>query len=706
MKHTLTPQERDRIVDAIARFVPEELFVQIVESKSVVPNIRELQKTTGDATKGRYDALVGTVVEIYDIAGRLRELLTAFYEKVTWSVGFRQIISEFLDLNLLQATHRLRDHFIHEDVLVRLSQEFSPRVACIVGERIDNQKIATYFGTGFLVAPDLLLTSGHVFEPAINQHGLDWIPQHCAVYFDYSASPPIQSWQDTRNDVRRVELVAENWLVEFSPSAPNEGLINACQPGRPEQLMKHLDFALVRLKETVGLDSAARSGGRRREWIRIPDKLPLLGIDSFVNIAQHPAGLPRRLGIGRYGEPCKSLSRLWYDTEADNGSSGAPCLTRELVLVGIHNAAYHPPGEERKYNQAVRIDVVWAKVRHIIEDALSTLVIPPPTAIWNVSVDPEETKIVLGREAFGSWLSRAFQDSPARKSDRVYAAESNAASSGKTFSLEILTTHLRGQGDHKIVIFGSELERLPSNVEDFLRVLMDHLRIPPAEIEKMPKRPAADLPEGALDGDKLRRWASVTVPAWFATTIQNNAPPRRDLRADALRRRRELRDNGEPIPEDVDSMADQPEPVWISDGWKIAWVALDSLDKSPISQELLDLIAGLSGAASDEAILAAELKRLRWIFLGQRPDFFARGDVTVETLDPLLIGSEELEAVLRDALSSRTMRSSEAEWTDHKRKFGEFLAKIDKSGLKPEQRLIYLQTVVSLYIDLILEKGR
>lgn len=705
----LSDAEIRTIAEAIAVAVPEDLLVQVAVAQAHVPTLAQLRKTADDPSQGRLFALARAILVEYNKLELAHELLVALYRKIDWSPSFSQSVSRFavppdLDAGNLQALHRRRDHFISSPNLLRFTREIEPRVCWIVGEYLKNNQIKPIGGTGFLVAPALILTAAHVFEDAIATMGTARIPQHCAVFFDYVEEPEIRQASDRRNDIRRVALATE-WHVESSPSLADDGLVVPATQDRLKALAEHLDFALIQLAEPVGLETVASAGGGRRGWIALPEaNLPLLGQDSYVNIAQHPHGTPRQLGFGRYTRPCPSGTRFWYDTEADKGASGSPCLTRDLELVGIHNAEYNPPDEPVRFNQAVRIDLIAAKIRGAVTTAIASQPLPPPAPIWNAAAPGAGYRLIFGRDVLLSWLERAAADPALRRSDRLYAADASQSGSGKTFSIEILRSALGRRPEQKLVAFGTEEELLPARVEDMIQVMGDQLGVPIAKLAQMPARPQADLPSAAPDGDKLRRWASETVPRWFAKVLEETRPARRDARAEATRKVAELRAAGQAVPADLVALAEQPEPVWIEDGWRVAWIALDGLVQSRLSGELRDLIAGLTGAAEEETAMPPILRRLRWLFLGYRPDFVAQGHITVEVLDPTAIGAAEAMAPLRNAWVSRGVPISETRLEEFRGFFGQMASIIDMDA-QLAVRLDRLQRVLGGIVTSFLPEG-
>lgn len=691
----LAAQDSEKLAGAIARFVPEELLADVIDAQAVLADFKALRMTADDPARGRLFALARAAIDAYDAQGLTFRLFDALFRRMDWSPEFRSVIAPFAvppdaTADAREALLRQREHFIASPNLLRLTREIEPRVCCILGAFVLGGVPSMAKGTGFLVGPDLVLTAMHVVEPLVRANRAAEAPDAYAVYFDYVDGPALNSPADRPPGARRVGL-AQDWLVAQNPSLEDDGLDASATAARLDALAMHLDFALLRLAEPVGLESRDPAGGPRRGWITIPDARIRLDLDRYVAIPQHPQGLPRSIDFGRFLDACPSPTRFKYTTETDQGSSGAPCLSREFELVGLHNAAWRPNGVPEA-NQAVDIAVI----RPLIADALAAAPPPPPPALlWNVAPRADAPRVILGRGVFLRWLERAAAEDAPRRADRLYAADAPAHGSGKTFSTEILRRWLASRPEQSLVVFGDDLQLLPERVEDMARALADRLGVPAAALADMPVRPSAALPSESDDGDKLRRWASETTPRWFAGLLEKHRLQRVDLRAQALRQLDEAARRGAPEDPALRAQADSPEPIWEQNGWRVAWIALDRLPETRMSPEIRDFIAGLVGAADDEPSAPAALRRLRWLFLGWRPDFIAQGEITVETLDPTRVDAEDAVAPVRGAWAARGAVASQPELDRFKTFYEATAAGFATLAIAPEKRLGALQIVVN-----------
>jgi signal transduction histidine kinase len=400
------------------------------------------------------------------------------------------------------------------------------------------------------------------------------------------------------------------------------------------------------LAESVGRYTRSASGGKRRLWFDIPDDAVPASLreDDRVIIRQHPHGHALRIDFGRYKEADRSKTRIRYTTETDPGSSGAPCFNQKFELIGMHNADYRPDGGVSVLNQAIRFDHIAKKIRA----SLTGFNTPPPARLWNASMSVESPAAIFGRATFLDWIGRASAALPENRADRQFAAIATRKGSGRTFSVDILRAARRSLLD-RILILGTDTEAVPASVPDFLAAIADQLRIPLTELAGLPPRPSAELPATSADGDKLYKWASEDVPRWFSNVLRQQREHRVDRVEEAKKVVKALEDIGRtPSNEDLALAARPDKLIETRYRWERIWIVIDRLseeqqsDQVRLSEEVRNLIAGLTGGRLDEAAVPEELRRLRWIFLGQKPDLLLASQICSEQLDPDAIGLEDL----------------------------------------------------------------
>jgi hypothetical protein len=185
------------------------------------------------------------------------------------------------------------------------------RVELCVG-RVDAQQDGNWYplGTGFLVAPNLLMTNWHVAEPIVSHKG--------RVQLDFA----LDSQGATKPS-------RECGFIEGPAAAGKPSWLLASSP------IEKLDYALVRLGEAVGDDAVPGTAGKR-EFLRPNRSTPAPG--EPLLILQHPEAQRLKLGIGsvRAAPASVDAPRIEYTTNTKEGSSGSPCFTLGLDLVALH----------------------------------------------------------------------------------------------------------------------------------------------------------------------------------------------------------------------------------------------------------------------------------------------------------------------------------------------------------------------------------
>jgi endonuclease G, mitochondrial len=159
------------------------------------------------------------------------------------------------------------------------------------------------FATGFLVAPDLMITNYHVFATADEC-------MNCGVQFGYEKVNGVLA----------------------------EGAIFPFDTGRFFYSNKDLDFAVV------GVSSTAMSMGGALQQFRSLGLIPTTGkilVGQAVSIIQYPDGGPKKYGV-RDNElliaPGDADLFLQYTTDTLPGSSGSPAFNKDWEVVGLHHS--------------------------------------------------------------------------------------------------------------------------------------------------------------------------------------------------------------------------------------------------------------------------------------------------------------------------------------------------------------------------------
>jgi len=187
------------------------------------------------------------------------------------------------------------------------------------------------YGTGFLVAPDVVMTNCHV------KYKFDK-PGQVVFRFDYETD---QNGVEVHKGTEHRLAADGSWDLKSSP-------------------LGKLDFALVRLSAAAGEEQV---GGAARGYLRL-DPPPFTKNDPIL-ILQHPDTEPMKLTFGSVLNPAITPSEVAYNANTKPGSSGSPCLTVGLDVIALHH--WGASGD----NRGIRIDAIRTYLQS--ESALSLI---------------------------------------------------------------------------------------------------------------------------------------------------------------------------------------------------------------------------------------------------------------------------------------------------------------------------------------------
>lgn len=197
-------------------------------------------------------------------------------------------------------------------------------------------------GTGFLVAPDLVLTNYHVLEREIAKR--DFSDVVCRFDFLSEASRGVAA-----------RPVASGSCLAYARYAPADESKGGRLPVKGE-----LDYALIRLSTPVGSEPVDDKG-RLRGTVAVSASAAVPAEQRILFIAQHPDGAPLSSSWGLSRGAANGGMRMWYTVETLAGSSGSPVFDGDLSLVALHHAG--EPGSKLQpgeYNQGIPISVIVA----------------------------------------------------------------------------------------------------------------------------------------------------------------------------------------------------------------------------------------------------------------------------------------------------------------------------------------------------------
>ncbi|MCA9239870.1 MAG: trypsin-like peptidase domain-containing protein [Planctomycetales bacterium] len=212
-------------------------------------------------------------------------------------------------------------------------------------------------GTGFLVAPDVVLTNHHVVAKVVAGELPAGLLQ-CAFDVRRSADGA------TIYPGTRIAAHPTEWLV-----AAANGLYADFATAPADQL----DFALIRLAQSPGDDVINTTTGATRDWFQLPLGDVPLAVDDPLLVLGHPdAGRLRLSWDTRAVQDVNApRTRLRYHTNTNPGSSGSPCLDMNWDLVAYHHAG--DPADPPQYNQGIPIEALR---RHLQDLLISDDLVP------------------------------------------------------------------------------------------------------------------------------------------------------------------------------------------------------------------------------------------------------------------------------------------------------------------------------------------
>lgn len=196
------------------------------------------------------------------------------------------------------------------------------------------------YGTGVLVAPNLVLTNHHVVDKVLLLNGGVAPGTHCL--FDHKKSAGGYATPVKRCAVTEVRSV--------SPPAPED-----LQPSGVNTDAAKLDYAILVLAEDIG-KAPIVAGGEPRGFVQVDAAVPEAQVGDVVIVLQHPLGDPMKIALGSVS--ALAATRLRHSANTEKGSSGAPVFDRNLRLIAIHHVGIDWPKADTPYNQAVPVALI------------------------------------------------------------------------------------------------------------------------------------------------------------------------------------------------------------------------------------------------------------------------------------------------------------------------------------------------------------
>ncbi len=279
-----------------------------------------------------YDTGMFALLKWVDAQDKLLPLISAAGHKNQGNRKLRELRAKLADLESRFRALRPTETFQEAERLVLKGVKFEDvgpwidqlglmrKAVCRIEPQPEPESLQGY-GTGFLVAPDVVMTNYHVaksFWPAKERAG------RVSVRFDHEADVP--GGPGARGIEHGLALAGSQSADPADESGEIPWQI-CCSPDDASGL----DFALLRLARPAGEDLVR---GAKRGFLKLTSR-PFSSTDPVL-ILQHPAAEPLKLSMGAVENP-DPPSHVLYQVNTEGGSSGSPCLTQDLEVTAIHH---------------------------------------------------------------------------------------------------------------------------------------------------------------------------------------------------------------------------------------------------------------------------------------------------------------------------------------------------------------------------------
>jgi hypothetical protein len=474
------------------------------------------------------------------------------------AVGLRRILSgERLNSDAaLQALINEHEPFLSSADMIDLLPKVARRI-CAVALGTPYNKIR---GSGFLIAPDIVITNYHVVEEFIDETTGEFKQKEPGdqlfFFFDYLRAPTPKVPPGTGHHGTVCVTAATEWLVLARKKLLNDGT----QQGPKEIKNNELDYALIKLARPVG-SLSAQTGGLVRGWLPLEDFIDVENPQKRILVVQHPEALPQLFDIGDYEGMDPTETRVRYSVSTAHGSSGGAAIGTDGRLFALHNAEVKGPKENfgaKRVNQGVRIDLIAKDIGTKIP---RTAMPSETTLLWSLNDNFQNSLPIIGRSKFRDFVTQMNMSN----SERVLVV-TGTPPLGLQFSIKLLL-RMRVPDARVAVISAPDLRK--DILEGFVPRFVTELNIGSRAGQRPEPRPT--------EGEN--RWVR-DVGNWLAEAIARDQETNRTKY-----------------------------PAWI-----VINTIVSQYESFAWGQHLEDLISTLLGRRNDERP-ALDLPQLRWLFL-------------------------------------------------------------------------------------------
>ncbi|MFO0759214.1 MAG: serine protease [Byssovorax sp.] len=210
--------------------------------------------------------------------------------------------------------------------------------------RVDSGGTRRGYATGFLVGPDVVLTTYNIMQEVIEHPA-----QISAVRLRFG----YQRDRDGKINAGTEYHLATDWLIDVSPyDTLDDTLAPNRRPG------DELGYALLRVADSPGSSLSSPGGTQPRGWIPLPSAAALEpGAPLFM--LHHPSGGPLKLSLNTQSVLDVSTSEtiVRYTTNTLAGSGGAPCFDAHWNLVAMHQGSGSNDNDDW-HNEGIHITAI------------------------------------------------------------------------------------------------------------------------------------------------------------------------------------------------------------------------------------------------------------------------------------------------------------------------------------------------------------
>ena len=314
-----------------------------------------------------------------------------------WLVEF--VFEKFADLSAGQPPPENDNPTVLQSIADRLAAFQNPRditastittmrQCCVIKSRTKTQngQTITAEGTGFLIAPHLVLTNYHVISKFLdaNDHpdpnkGVPFV--EFDVHEGTSELIKPRAYEMSNADGR-------SWLLSHKPNLPDGGSETA------QSLATSLDFAILILD--------GRPGDARGfvNLAKLPNKLPKVG--TKVQLWQFPQNQPMKITDGArvtipepldFDDDQDLPPRIYYLANSMGGSSGGLVLDQSAQPIALHDAGFseNAPADFRK-NRGIPLHLIRQQASSFITQENDN---QPRQTGWH----PVDFQPIIGRQA-------------------------------------------------------------------------------------------------------------------------------------------------------------------------------------------------------------------------------------------------------------------------------------------------------------------